>query len=88
MNKHTKDGFEPVTKGKIYLHVNNGGISLGVIDEGWGPTIFIQQDHFGAVSTDQRVRTTKDALRQVGEMFIKASQENFSKPYCETANPV
>ncbi len=82
LDSHTQEGFDPVIKGEVHLHVNNGGISFGVVDEGFGPTILVNQNHFGAIDTEQRVHTTKDMLRQVGEMFIKASKEEYSENYC------
>lgn len=95
MNKHKKEDFEPVSHkeegfksvliGGIYLHVSNGGITFSVIDEGFGPTIYIDQNQFGSIWTEQRVHTTTDALRSIGEMFIEASKEDFSEVYCEAA---
>lgn len=82
---HGRDNFNAVVMGDIHLHVNNGGITFGVIDEGFGPTIFIHQSHMGAIHTEQRVHTTKDMLRSVGEMFLAASNEDFSEDYCEVA---
>ncbi len=82
MNKHKK---ETRVKGSVYLHVNNGGITFSVIDEGFGPTIYIDQNQFGAITTEQKVHTTTDALRSIGELFIEASKGDFSDLYCEAA---
>lgn len=66
----------------VNFHINNGGVSFSVIDEGYGPTIKIEQSHFGAATSTITLKTDPESLKTLGEMLIGASTENFSETYC------
>jgi hypothetical protein len=57
-----------------YLHINNGGVTIAVIDCGRGPTIRIASSHFGNNEHEQKIHTNAETLRALGEMFIEASE--------------
>jgi hypothetical protein len=70
---------------KVYFHINNGGTTFSVQDEGFGPTIVVNQSHFGAADTTMKLHTTKESLKTLGEMFIKAAEKEYSEQYCHAA---
>ena len=74
---------------KVYLHISNGGVGLSVFEDGEGRCLFeVRASHFGQQTNKMRIWTTTNALRQIGEAFIRASQHTFpGKPYCCLAEP-
>lgn len=70
---------------KIYLHISNGGVSFEVVDSGNGPLIRVSASTFGHHVGGTEVFTTKDALKAIGEMFLRAAEKEYSEAYCIAA---
>lgn len=65
---------------ELYGHINNGGVSFSVTNE-YGPTIVVSSSHFGNNEHTHKIYCTKEFLRQLGEMYIKASREDLGGSY-------
>lgn len=63
---------------QVYLHINNGGIYLGIADNGEGPEIITKTNHFDETTHYSKWHTDKETLKLLGEMFIEASKKDFS----------
>lgn len=71
--------------GEVYVHIGNGGLNFAVKDDE-GPTIEIKAYHFGHTTNTTCIFTDKKTLKEIGEMFIKASEyDNYSEEYCHVA---
>jgi hypothetical protein len=75
----------PVGVGDVYLHVSNSGISFGIVDEGFGPTIKIHTSAFGNISQFISVHVDREALQKLSELFAKAANEDYTDEYCHAA---
>lgn len=69
----------------VYLHIGNSGVTIGVIDEGWGPTIEISSSSFGNNNTNQKVHVHPEDLKVLSRMFEIASEKKYSQSYCHAA---
>lgn len=65
-------------KNGLYLHINNGGIKIEVSDD-VGPTINISASHFGHQTNEMRIHVEKETLREIGQMFRDAYDNDFSE---------
>ncbi|MNC08167.1 hypothetical protein D3C81_610100 [compost metagenome] len=65
----------------LYFHIGNGGVTFKVTNE-VGPTIDVSASHFGNVTNSMKLHVNKEGLKALGEMFIKASEQEFNEPYC------
>jgi len=72
------------SENKAYLHIGNGGVSFEVNND-CGPTIVVKATHFGNTTQGMSVHTNVESLRTIGEMFLRASDQEFSKEYCYAA---
>lgn len=73
---------------ELYFHLFNGGATFSVVDEGHGATIQVKSASFGNMDHKMKLHTTHNALRELGEMFIRASEyQGFSDDYMHTAKP-
>lgn len=75
-------------KFSTYLHLSNSGITFSVCDRGHGPQIEISQSTFGNLQCNLATLTNTDSLKKLGEMFIEASQQNYSKEYIHLAREI
>lgn len=75
-------------KFSTYLHLFNSGITFSVCDRGNGPQIEINQATFGNLQCNLTTLTNTDSLRKIGEMFIEASQQEYSKEYIHLAKDI
>lgn len=70
----------------VYFHIDNGGVSFSVVDEGSGPVIEITASHFGHKTMNSRLGIKAEELAVLGEMFKHAAQyDGYSKEYCVAA---
>ena len=74
-----------ISHGKVYFHINNGGIIFEVRDSGRGPEIHVSAGHFGHRTNQMKIYTTKDSLKILGKMLSDASDQNLSSPYCHAS---
>lgn len=67
----------------VYLHINNGGISVGVsYDEGL--QLEVKATHFGNVTNHLKSYVSAEGLRAIGELLIKYSEAGYKeKDYCK-----
>ncbi len=72
--------------GSVGMHISNSGASISIIDEGFGPTIEINTSAFGNIDTTTKIITDKQSLLALAKLFMKASDFEFSKDYCEKAS--
>lgn len=70
----------------VYFHINNGGVTFKVLDEGWGPTIEVSSSHFGNNVSSQKVHITKQGLHALARLFEHAADKSYSEPYCCAAD--
>lgn len=73
---------------KFSTYLSNSGITFSVCDRGYGPQIEISQSTFGNLQCNLATLTNTDSLRKLGEMFIEASQQNYSKEYIHLAREI
>lgn len=66
--------------GSTYLHLNNGGITFSICDEGHGPVIEVRSSHFGNIVHTLSVNTDMESIKQLCTMFYLAIEEGFSEP--------
>lgn len=71
--------------GSVYLHISNSGVEFKVIDEGFGPTIVVESSALGNIQSSIKTFTDTYSLKQLGEMLIKASEQEYSKDYIHKA---
>lgn len=72
---------------EVYAHIGNGGVSFSVTDEK-GPTIEIKSTHFGNQTNHIKLHVSQEVLRQLADMFYKASTDSFSAEYVCAATPI
>lgn len=77
---------DPREIGKVYLHIDNGGVSFQVVNEGWGPTVKVKGSSFGHLTNSIRLHTDRKSLRALGQMFLDASNHSdYTEEYCNKA---
>lgn len=71
--------------GTVGLHISNSGVSISIIDEGFGPTIEINSSAFGNIVHSFKIMTDRKSLAEIAALFTKADNFLFSKDYCYKA---
>jgi len=71
----------------VYLHIGNGGVQFQVHRDNKGRCLLkVGASHFGQKTNTMELLVTPDSLRQIGEAFVRASQQEFpGKPYVYSA---
>ena len=73
---------------KVICHIENGGAVFSVLDE-YGPAVDIRISHFGHTTNHIRLMVSKEVLKQLGEMFLGASEANYNtEDYCIQIKPL
>jgi hypothetical protein len=67
--------------GTVGLHISNSGVSISIIDEGFGPTIEITSSAFGNIQHSFKILTDVNALKKLSNLFGEATNFFFSKDY-------
>jgi hypothetical protein len=65
---------------EVYAHIHNGGVSFEVTNER-GPTIEIKASHFGNQTNHIKLHVDVDVLKNLADMFYKASTAEYSEEY-------
>lgn len=69
--------------GYVNLHIENGGVSIGILDGEYGPELVIDATHFGHTTNGIKLLLHPDALKDLAKLFAKAASHNFeNEPYC------
>jgi hypothetical protein len=68
--------------GSEYLHLSNSGATFKIIDEGWGPTISISVGAFNGFDSEIKIKTNKQSLKVLSDLFLKASNEEYTPDFC------
>lgn len=69
-----------------YFHIENGGTTFKVVDEGYGPTVVLASSHFGTNSVEHRLHVRPEDLKVLARMFdVAANDKRYSETYCVTA---
>jgi len=69
-----------------YLHVGNSGLTVKVVDVGWGPTLVVESSSFGNLNNSTRTHTSVEGLRAIRDMLDRAIEhEGYSEEYCHAA---
>lgn len=75
-----------------YLHVGNSGLTVKVVDQGWGPTFVVESSSFGNLNNSSRTHTTVEGLRAIRDMLDRAiaygedeDRGGYSEQYCHAA---
>lgn len=71
--------------GEVYFHINNGGITFEVKDEGFGPTIEINATHMGHITNKIKLHTNKHGINMLASLLNEAKMVEYSKEYVESA---
>lgn len=72
---------------EVYCHIENGGVTFSVVDDGEGPTIRIQSAHYGNNKIKHDLHVTTRELALLGSMFSKAAEYgNYSKTFWAAAH--
>jgi hypothetical protein len=67
----------------VYLHINNGGISVG-INYNDGLQLEVKATHFGNVTNHILTYVSAEGLREIGELLITAANAGYKeKDYCK-----
>lgn len=72
-------------KASLYFHINNGGVTLAVEDNGDGPCIVLKSSHFGHQTGRVSVNIKRAALGRVASMFTDAAAMEYSPDSCVAA---
>jgi len=65
---------------ETYIHINNGGVTLGVEDSEFGPTLTMKATHFGHTTNGLNVHVTHAVLSELAKMFaLAAAKQNYQK---------
>lgn len=70
---------------EIYLHVGNGGVKFQIMND-IGPTVIVTMDLLGMPSSI-KFHTTREGLKDIGELFIEAAEGSYTKEYSAAAKP-
>lgn len=72
---------------KLYLHINNGGVTFKVVDSELGPTIEIEASSFGHITNGVKLYVTPDVLFELSDVFRKAARYDYEgRQYCAAIN--
>jgi hypothetical protein len=78
---------------KMYLHINNGGISFDVESKDMKkfgnvyPLLVIQASHFGYQTNQMKIPLTPNCLKELGVYLIKQSEKFSNYPdYIDAKN--
>jgi hypothetical protein len=66
------------TKASLYFHINNGGVTFSVDDNGQGPELVVAASHFGHDTARTAIRIPKAELRHLAEMYALADMQTYS----------
>jgi hypothetical protein len=69
----------------IYFHINNGGVTFDVEDNGNGPEIVVSATHFGHETARTKVAVTQRGLVELAAFFSRQAVRKFSDEYCVAA---
>lgn len=79
---------ESETVAEVYLHVGNSGLTVKVVDAGYGPTLAFECSSFGNLTVRHETMTTVEGLKAVRDMLDRAIARGvYSGPYCHPARP-
>lgn len=71
------------TKAACDFHISNGGICFAVEDRDdkyrKGPFIIIDGEQHGTVTNHIEICTTKESLRELGQMFLDAAEAEYTE---------
>ena len=66
----------------VYLHLSNSGVILsieeGSYEEFTWPVIKLEMSTFGAMKSEITIDTSPEALKELGEMFLRLSNREFN----------
>lgn len=57
-----------------YLHINNGGVTFAVVDEGHGPMLRIRSSSFGTAQNTFQLHLRNTHLLHLGQMLLRAAE--------------
>lgn len=81
-----KQGAERVVS-TTYLHVSNSGVTVSVVDDGFGPALVVESSSFGNLVSKHKTYLSKDGLREVRDMLERAiAHDGYSDTYCCAAH--
>jgi hypothetical protein len=78
----------PKKHGEVYYHVSNSGVTFGVVDKGFGPTIIIDALCFGHKFGQIQLHVMKKDLKHLAKLFANACKQEYSKDYCCAAEVI
>lgn len=62
---------------ELYLRINNGGVTFKAgVDENGKLAVGLSASHFGHTTNEMHICTDAESLRAIGEMMIKASEQD------------
>ena len=71
------------TVAEAYMHINNGGVTIAVVDTDSGPRLDINAKHFGNKTNGMELFVTSETLHELAFLLDQASKFKFTaKPYC------
>jgi hypothetical protein len=71
---------------ETYLHVGNSGLTVKVVDQGFGPTFVVESSSFGNLVLSHSTMTTVDGLRSIRDMLnVAIDHGNYSDVYSHAA---
>lgn len=86
MDKHDSRRQIPMNVGDVYCHIANSGVTVGVVDKGFGPTLVINMGAFGNMSQNIAVHVDRAALKKLAELFTKAAEyDDYTEEYDHAA---
>jgi hypothetical protein len=69
----------------LYFHVGNSGLTVDVIDEGFGPTLSVSTGAFGNLQLELKTYLEPECLQQLSDYFGEAAKKTYSKTYGHAA---
>ncbi len=70
---------------ELYLHVVNGGLTIEVQDNDYGPELVVTQQYLGSSKSTISQKLTPEALTAVAEYLTRMANREYSKTYCMPA---
>ena len=71
---------------KTYFHIGNSGVTIKIIDDGFGPELCIKSGAFGNIENTFNVKLTPEDLIELTLMLASAAQKQcYSEVYCHAA---
>lgn len=74
------------TKASLYFHINNGGVTLAIEDNGDGPVLVLKANHFGHLVGRVSVGIRREDIQEVSDMLHVAAGMTFSPDSCVAAS--